>query len=61
MMNRNVSIRLACINGYAYHLIAIITGIDWNDEYYQKDDEVLLLKDFGNFGELEFATYDWRH
>lgn len=27
----------------------------------ERTAEVLLLKDFGMFGELEFETFDWRH
>ncbi len=62
MNERNVSIRLTKVDGYyAYHQETIVTGVDWSDDYFRRYNEVLMMKDFGNFGELEFATYDWRN
>ena len=56
-----VTVKLTKMDGwYAWHVETITTAVDWADHYYDRTSEIMMLKDFGHFGELEFDTYDWR-
>lgn len=57
----NVLIRVTKIDSGFMHMEIIIIKTFKEVTVVAMMDEVLALKDFGMFGALEFATYDWRN
>jgi len=58
--NIRVHFTLTKIDSGWYHMTTDVTSTDWDDNYWVHTDEMLPIRDFGKFGDLEFAVYDYR-